>query len=127
MLLRTTSTIRFDVQYMPATRRHDVDAGGRRHDIHSEARTAAELAVIVLIRLGAEKVGRDHARRRRWLRREVELCDVPHRFADAFDRLADSRNPARYAEGSIIEDAAAIGVLHATVADLVGYAAAKVA
>jgi hypothetical protein len=61
------------------------------------------------------------------LRREVELCDVPQEFADAVERLATSRNPARYAEGSITDDATAIGVLHATVADLLGYAVAKVA
>ncbi len=63
--------------------------------------TSAELAVIVLIRLGAEKVDRDHRRRRQWLQRESDLSDVPQAFANAVHRLASARNAARYAEGSL--------------------------
>lgn len=62
--------------------------------------TAAELAVIVLIRLGGDKVGRDHAKRRVWIQRESEQSDVPAAFAEAVRKLGAVRNEARYAETS---------------------------
>jgi HEPN domain-containing protein len=87
--------------------------------------TSAELAVIVLIRLGAEKVGRDHRRRRQWLQRESDLSDVPQAFANAVHRLASARNPARYAEGSLAVALSDARVLRDEVRAFVTYVATR--
>jgi HEPN domain-containing protein len=87
--------------------------------------TSAELAVIVLIRLGAEKVGRDHGKRRQWLQRESELSDVPRAFANAVHRLASARNAARYAEGSLAVSLPDASVLRDDVRAFLTYVAAR--
>jgi len=84
--------------------------------------TAAELAVIVLIRLGAHKVGRDHAARRKWLRLEANVSGVPEKFATAVTRLGVTRNPARYADAPIELDGVAAAELEIILRDLVAYA-----
>lgn len=76
-------------------------AGGLVAPAIEHLNTSAELAVIVLIRLEADKVGRDHTKRRQWLERESELSDVARMFADAVRQLAVARNRARYAEGPL--------------------------
>ncbi len=87
--------------------------------------TSAEVAVIVLIRLGAEKVGRDHRRPRRWLQRESDLSDVPQAFANAVNRLASARNAARYAEGSLAVALSDARVLRDEVRAFVTYIASR--
>lgn len=87
--------------------------------------TAGELAVIVLIRLGAEKVGRDHAKRRQWIQRESELSDVPASFAEAIRKLGTARNAARYAETSVAMSASEARAVRHDIRALIEYAAAK--
>lgn len=84
--------------------------------------TAAELAVIVLIRLGADKVGRDHRKRREWLDREIRFSDIPPQFGVAVGHLARARNAARYAEDTITVTVDDTRALYSEVAELVGYA-----
>jgi HEPN domain-containing protein len=87
--------------------------------------TAAELAVIVLMRLGAEKVGHDHAKRRQWLQRECELSDVPPAFAEAVSQLGTARNAARYAEGPVTLSASEARAIRHVVGGLVEYVAPR--
>lgn len=87
--------------------------------------TAAELATIVLIRLSAQKVGRDHNRRREWLQRESDFSDVPPAFAKVVHQLGAARNAARYAEDAVALSAVEAEGIQTVVLALVQYAEEK--
>lgn len=87
--------------------------------------TSAELAVMALIQLEGWDDKRRHDKRRQWLRDSCRYGSTPAEFADAFDRLAAERNPARYAEGPQSLASDDLATLEEVVGRLVDYAAAR--
>lgn len=87
--------------------------------------TAAELAVMTLIQLEGWNDNRQHRKRQEWLRQASRYSDVPAEFADAYDRLAAERNPARYAEGPQALTPDQLDELRHAVNRLINYASAR--
>jgi hypothetical protein len=67
-------------------------------DLHA----AAELAILVMALLGGwrqpKNQGQRHRGRHEWLKGQVRYGDTPAEYLTSFDRLAEERNVARYAE-----------------------------
>ncbi|MCZ2814920.1 HEPN domain-containing protein [Modestobacter sp. VKM Ac-2984] len=73
-------------------------------DLHA----AAELAILVMALLGGwqqpKNQGQRHRGRHEWLKGQVRYGDTPAEYLTTFDRLAEQRNVARYAERPLAID-----------------------